>query len=155
MRRRGPINISGQDSAVLGNQVNAFDGALNVNKWGMNHNTRWSVDEVLIADKTYDIWELLGKPIYFEVSIVATDFIQITLLAEKCWASNTEFDRVNASMLLLPNEEAFIYDEEFTQLKVEICDCPNCSVNISVYASGFIPDSRGVNQYRSKIDQNI
>lgn len=155
MRRRGPVNISGQDSAVLGNQVNVFDGALNINSYGMNHNTRISYDEVLTTDKTYNIWEDLGKPIYFEVTICATDFIQITLLGEKDWATNTDFNRTEASLLLIPNEEAFIYDEEFTKLLVEICDLPGCSPTVSIFASGFIPDSRGVNQYRSKIEQDI
>jgi hypothetical protein len=153
-RRRGPIEISGQDGAVLGNQVNAWDGSISVNKYGMNHNTRWSIEEVINSDKIYDVWEELGRPIYFEVSIMANNFIQITLMGEKCWAEKTEVDRTEAAMLLIPDEEAFIYDEEFTRLKVEICE-DNPDVMISIYASGFIPDSKGVNHYRNKIDKNM
>jgi len=154
-RRRGPIEIGGQDAALLGNQVNAWDGSISVNRYGMSHNTRISYDEELTTDKTYSIWEDLGRPIYFEVSITATGFFQVTLLGEKDWADQTDLDRTQAAILCIPNEELFIYDEEFTRIFVEICDEPGCNPTISIFASGFIPDNRGVNQYRGRIDMDV
>ena len=154
-RRRGPIEIGGQDGALLGNQVNAWDGAINVNKYGMSHNTRHPYDEILTSDKTFSIWEDLGRPIYFEVNFRASDFCRITLLGDKTWADQTDLTRVTAGIVCNPNETVFIYDEEFKDLQVEIPECCCCKVHVSIFASGFIPDNRGLNQYRERTDMDV
>ena len=147
--------MGAQDGAVLGNMVNTYDGSLSVNNYGMNHNTRISYDEILIGDKTYNVWEDLGRPIYFEVTITCAEFYQVTLLGEKDWADQTESKRTQASLFCFPEEKLFIYDEEFTRILIETCEECTDGVLLSIYASGFIPDGRGVNQYRTKIDMNI
>jgi len=154
-RRRGPIEVGGQDGAIFGNQVNAWDGAVNVNQYGMNHNTRKPYDEILTVDKVFNVWDDLGKPIYFEVNFRADEFCRVTLLGDKHWADQTDLERIEAGIVCCPGETLYIHDEEFKNLLVEIPDCSSCSVHVSIFASGFIPDNRGVNQYRGKIDMNV
>ena len=154
-RRRGPIEIGGQDGALWGNQVNHFDGALHVNQYGMNHNTRKPYNEQLFGDKTFNIWEDLGKPIYFEVNVVCNKDYSVTLIGNKSWADRTTVDNLEADILCLPEEEIFIYDEEFEKLLVQICDPPETDTWIYIYASGFIPDAKGDNFYREKLEQDF
>jgi hypothetical protein len=141
-RTRGPIEIGGQDGSVLGGLVNVWDGAINVNKYGMTHNTRKPYDELITSDKVYHIWEDLGKPVYFEVTISCDNYFQIKLLADKDLATNTNINNLDAGILCYPNDVAFIHDEEFKDLSIEIL--PNTTVRVSIFASGFLPDYQGV-----------
>ena len=145
LRRRGPIEIGGQDGAIFGNMVNVFDGAINVNKYGMSHNKRKSYIELLTGDKTYHVWDDLGKPIYFEVTISCDQYFKITLIGDKDWSIDTEVNNLDGSFLFSPGDVAFIHDEEFKDILVEIQT--GVDTNISMFASGYSPDFEGVNYY--------
>jgi len=152
-RHRGPILVGGQDGGVLGNQVNVWDGALSVNTRGMKFNTRKAYEEKISADKIYPIWEDLGRPIYFEVNVTCSDYYRVTLMAVKNWADQTELERLDGGLLCKPGQQLKIEEEEFTNLLIEVCSDAT-DVCVSMYASGFIPDNEGVNQFRKKIDMN-
>lgn len=152
-RRRGPIKVGGQDGAVLSNMVNVTDGSLSVNKYGMQFNTRKPYEEAITDDTNFTIWEDLGRPIYFEVIVTVNDFFKVNLIGQKQWADQTEVANLEAGIVCNPGDVVKIYDEEFTDLFVEI-SALKPRVLISIFASGFIPDNAGVNQYRTKIDMN-
>ena len=147
-RTRGPIEIGGQDGSVLGGLVNVWGGAINVNKYGMSHNTRKPYNEILTVDKTYNIWEDLGRPIYFEVTITCDDYFKVTLIGDKDWATGTTIADLDGGIMCGPGDVAYIHDEEFKDLLVEIQ--VGATVNISMFASGFIPDLNGVDYYRDR-----